>query len=153
MTGSYMVLTATSNSSINQLDALLTFYGIAGKVCAILTIAFLALTVFLFLRFNIAQAILERTGMAKKKSISAMQEQNAMTGRLTKSSGAKIAEQEFQITDDRKKAKRAKRTGDMKASGTSARLTGSGDISSKYGKKFVLTVNQQIVHTDEVIGG
>lgn len=98
-----------------DLETKLELFGSLTLICGILAIFFLLLSVLLFWKLGVKQAFLERTGIAKKKSITQMQELNALSGRMTKSSAAKVAEQEFTggLTGDRKKS-RGKKTGDIR---------------------------------------
>jgi hypothetical protein len=136
----------------------------------VLAILFLLLCVLIFWKFKIWRIILSRTGISRKKSISQMQELNAATGRLTQNSGAKIAAQEFtgQLPMDKKKERKARKTSDIQiktepiteetpASASPAyppeAETTVLSQEASFGGRFVITVNQVIVHTNEMIPG
>ena len=93
-----------------DIETKLQVFHVLQMVCGVLAVALLILTVFIFIKMGIWQAILERSGVAKRKSTLQLQEINALTGRLHKSSAARVAEQEFtgQFTSDKKK--KAKRS-------------------------------------------
>lgn len=149
-------------------------FNILHLVCGVLAIAFLILTVFLFIKFGIWNAILARTGIAKKRSINEMQELNALSGRLVKNSAAKVAEQEFTgaLTDDRKKARKNKRTAEIAAAaaataavpeegtsvlqqetdGTSVLREQAPSVSPAPAVPgFLIIQDEQYIHTDERI--
>ena len=88
-----------------DLEQKLEIIQIARVACGTLAIVFLLLTIFLFWKFGIVRALLERTGLAKKKAITDQKELNASTGRLKKSNAERIAAQEFtgQLTGERKR--------------------------------------------------
>lgn len=136
----------------------LELFGYLHRISGALAIVFLVLTIILFWKLGIWQILLERTGIARKKSISQMQQVNAKSSRLTRSSGAQIAAQEFtsQLTEDRKKERKNKRTGEMKngekTRGSERPARPESKVPPEYAGRFVLTVNQQIIHTDEQIG-
>lgn len=78
-----------------DLEQKLEIIQIARVACGTLAIVFLLLTLFLFWKFGIVRALLERTGLAKKKAITSQKEINAKSGRLKKTNAERIAEQEF----------------------------------------------------------
>lgn len=161
--GNYVLTSTGSTTDLQALQSRIQIFGIVRAVSGILAILFLMLTIFLFWKLGIGQAILERTGIAKKKSISQKQQLNAMSHRLTKSNAEKLAEQEFtgQLTGDTKKGKRARKTAEMRSRPQSTGQNGDGegttvlsqgeDSDSQFAGKFVVTVNQLIIHTDEMI--
>lgn len=159
----YVFTNTGGAANLQALQSRIRIFGIARTASGILAILFLLLTIFLFWKLGIGQAILERTGIAKKKSISQKQRLNAMSQRFTKSSAEKLAEQEFtgQLTGDPRKEKKTRKTMDTKnqkepaippteESATSV-LSQQGNAGPQAGGKFVLTVNQIIIHTDEMI--
>lgn len=159
----YVFTNTGSTTNLQALQSRIQIFGIARTVSGILAIMFLLLTIFLFWKLGIGQAILERTGIAKKKSISQKQQLNAMSHRLTKSNAEKLAEQEFtgQLTGDTKKEKKARKTSEMRnrpqpteqnddGAGTTV-LSQNETPGSQFAGKFVVTMNQLIIHTDEMI--
>lgn len=158
----FLILT-NSAQEIQALQNKIRIFGTVQMVCGVLAIACLVLTGLLFWRLKIWRTLLERTGIASKKRIAQLQQENEKTGRINKNSAAQVAAQEFtgQLTGERKKERRGKRTGEMKSSAASGRIGNTGgkkaeyvpQVAPQYADRFVLTQNQWVVHTDEQIQG
>ena len=65
-----------------NIEQKMELFRILRLVSGILAIIFILLTIFLIWRFKIWQIFLERSGIARKKSISQMHQVNAATGRI-----------------------------------------------------------------------
>lgn len=64
------------------MERMIEVYHAAYLVCLVLGLIFLALTVFLFFKFNIRRIIDMKTGRSEKRTIERMEQINAMTGKL-----------------------------------------------------------------------
>ena len=177
------ILTDTVTSiQLNELTMQIRVFQVARLACGILALVFLALTILIFWRWKIWDAILEETGISKRKSISEMRAINAETGRLIKSSGAKIAEQEFtgETIKEKRRNRRNKRSAELKGAAQAATDMDTVDATTAlqtepedgggtsvleepakvvsasqngFREKFVITKDVRIVHTKEQIGG
>ena len=67
---------------MSQAENLISLYQTGFKICAVLAVLFLILTVVLFFKFHIRNTIASRTGRARRKTIEQMREANERTGRL-----------------------------------------------------------------------
>ncbi len=67
---------------MQELEQMIKIYHTGYLVCLILAILFLALSVFLFFKFDIRKIIDIKTGRGAKRSIQKMEEINARTGKL-----------------------------------------------------------------------
>ena len=67
---------------MQELERMINIYHTAFIVFLILTIVFLAVSIFLFFKFNIRGIFDMRTGRGARKTIQKMQEMNAQTGKL-----------------------------------------------------------------------
>ena len=108
-----------------NIEQKMELFRILRLVSGILAIIFILLTIFLIWRFKIWQIFLERSGIARKKSISQMHQVNAATGRMIRSSSERVAAQEFtdHLSGDLKKERRSKRTGAFGSGRLSAALS------------------------------
>ncbi len=67
---------------MQELERMINVYHTAYMVFLILSVVFLALTIFMFFKFDIRKIIDMKTGRGAKKSIQKMEEINAQTGKL-----------------------------------------------------------------------
>lgn len=67
---------------MQELEQMIEIYHTGYLVCLVLAVLFLALSVFLFFKFDIRRIVDMKTGRGAKKSIKKMEEVNARTGKL-----------------------------------------------------------------------
>jgi len=60
-------------------ENMISFYHMGYRICAVLAISFLLLTVFLFLKFKIPALFFARSGRAKRKTIKEIEEKQEKT--------------------------------------------------------------------------
>lgn len=165
----YVLAGAVSSSDLQQINNQLKIFSIAQKVSIVLAVIFFLLTALIFWRMRIWELVLQRTGLAKKKSISQLQELNALSGRLTQNSGAQIAAQEFtgQLTGEKKKSGKTGHFGQGKQSASPApsaprsqpaqpevqETSVLSQSAPQYQGTFRVTDRQVVIHTDETIDG
>lgn len=147
---------------MDQAQSLIQLYQTGFYVCMGITILAFLSAVFMFFKFDIRMIFAIKTGRAAKKTIEKMAEANAVTGRLRQDEmdyqTGSLSGQTGQSTTVGETAPLNQGSAETTALGSDAKKPATMPVQAiptgpalPPGFKFVITENQVVIHTKELI--
>lgn len=137
---------------MQEVQRLISLYHTGYQVCLGIAAAAFVLTVFLFFKFRIPTLFAAKTGIAKRRTIREIEENNAKTGRLRTPLELGDAEVRRGVSITQEEKKRITDSLSVRMNGKSRKLGTQKHAEIKdYPIRFVIEKEIILTHSDEIL--